>query len=536
MFRNGPATPVLTNDPAVQGFTNMIGGGHAPSAVLWIFTPRYISPQSKRPLTYNFNQQFVNAADEAVSRASQLDPMQLKLFVSRPQYLSSMYAASVPAYTVDMRQLSASWTFMLVANNDKTGPTGSLNSMSDNQILYYGHFIGEPINPLQHMGRQTFDPNAQMIVTHKTIINKQAVVGGSYERTLHHTMTDVDIIHPAIMGPLTSTGLSLIRPEDLYPATTDGPDMIVMGRPETSLIERQGEPIGITSRLSVPRHNIETVLQSVAEARGAITSDKASGGSNVISLGRDSFRSLVEMNLQDNTRLSMEIGMPTNVLITLSSVIARYNPRIESVRLDRDPRYIPADQTVVHPRNAFSSMLTTIVPAIMAEFLLIDFGFYYNSHTEELKLFDSCYPVCPMSQESIKFQIVGFIHRLKSDVFPILKSRGDFILNMQCSCGGISQVNLNFLDDSIITKDIFDVPTILGGLNSSLLGDNTTFDWNAKELGQLIGNLVDTDSDGPPLSHYDDRRFKDSLSRYDSTQPQHPSQQFPQNNNNRWGI
>ena len=111
-----------------------------------------------------------------------------------------------------------------------------------------------------------------------------------------------------------------------------------------------------------------------------------------------------------------------------------------------------------------------------------------------------------------------------------------FRSNMQCSCGGISQVNLNFLDDSIITKDIFDVPTILGGLNSSLLGDNTTFDWNAKELGQLIGNLVDTDSDGPPLSHYDDRRFKDSLSRYDSTQPQHPSQQFPQNNNNRWGI
>ena len=530
---------IIGNQPAVPGFNNLVGESSVPSAVLWIFSPRFLSPQAKRPLIYNFNQSFVNAADTAVSYASQHDPLKLKSLISTPECLTSMYASATPEYMIDMRQLSSSWTFMLVTTNDKAGPGGSsLRTMSDNQILYYGYFVDEPINPLQHMGRLTYNPNAMIMITHKTIINKNTIYGG-YERTKLHTMADVDIIHPHVMGPLTSQGVSLLRPEDLYQATTDGSDMIVM-HPETSLLERQEDPVGITSQLSVPRNNIEKILLSVTEARGTINADIAGGGSNVLTLGRDSYRGLVEQNLQDNSRLSVDVGLPINRVITLSVLISRYNPRIESIKLDYNPRYTPADQTTTSPRNAFSSMLTSIMPAIMSEFLLIDFGFHYNSHTGELKLYDTVAPVCPMSQDALRFQINGFITRLKTDVFPILKmGHGDFALNMQCSCGGMSYINLNFLADSM-TKDVFDVPTILGGINSPLIGTSQAFSHNAKELGLLIGSLVETDRDlTPNLGYYDNNRFANLLIEYDKNANKVNNSQSPQqfpSSNNRWGI
>ena len=153
-----------------------------------------------------------------------------------------------------------------------------------------------------------------------------------------------------------------------------------------------------------------------------------------------------------------------------------------------------------------------------------------------------------LPQEEVRGKIVGLMTRLKTEVFPILRAnKGEFVLNMHCTSAGITHLNLNFLDDQTHTGDVFDVPTILGGFNSPLIGASQAFDMNANELKCLIGALTDKDSDKPCLGEYDNKRLTRSLNAYDSTIPSSDPFGIPSTLNNisqqpgpvgtsRWGI
>ena len=525
-----------------QGLANPLGT--VTTAALWIFSPRCFSTQAKRPLLYQFSPHFIDAADEAVSRMSeQHNAAQIHTLTSRPEYLTSMFAAARPDYLVDMRGMSSNYTFMLVTVNDKVGPGGSMQALSDTQHLYYGYFMSEPFNPNHHLGRTTYDPNSVMVVTHKTTINKASSFGGLGPQPRLDTMSDIDVVHPKLFCPLFQSSTSLLRPEDLYGSTTDGPDAVVM-HPETALLERQENPISVASKLSIPRDNLRQVLNAVAMQKGAMNAEIESGGLGMMPLGRDSYRTGIEMNLQDTAGRLPGTGMSVNGLITLGSVVHRYNPVITPVNVDPAPRYNPADQTTTSPRNAFSSLLTTILPAVMSEFMLLEIGFYYESHTDALQFYDTASTLSPMPMDSMWKKINGFMHRLKNDVFPILRmTHGEFVLSLQCSCGGISHINLNFLDDMIHNKDVFEVPTILGGLTSPMVGTMNAFDQNATEISKLIGGLVEQDSDKKQtrLNQFDQRRFNQSLIGFDQTMsgpqntPLGPSQ-LPPDPTNRWNL
>jgi hypothetical protein len=491
------------------------------SAVLWIISPRQYSQQVKRPLRYNFNGGMIDVADSAVAKmAEQNNPMGIRSLISSPVWLSSMFP-DAQGHTIDMRPLAPKWTFMLMVNNDKSGPGGQIRMMSDNQHLYYGFFVEEPCNINMHMGRQSFNHNAMMIITHKTLINKTSMLSGWGQKSQYDVMSDVDIIHPMLMGSLTTMPTTLLRPEDLYLNITDDPEPVVM-QSTSALLEQQQDPLMVTANLSVPRSNLEKILGAVAGARGSINADIHSGTSNSLALGRDSFRQIVETNLLDNCRTN-EMGLSAGSSITLGGVIQRYNPKIETARQDYNPRYDPIDQSTTSARNIFASMLTTTVPALMMEFKLIEISFHYDSYTGAFQLFEETPPatIVVMSDAERQGCVNGFIYRLTAEILPILKmNHGDFHLNMNCSSGGVTHINLNFFDDAISSNEVFEVPTIFGGLNSSLLGGAPTFDNNAREIHGLISGLVETHTDRqPPLGFYNEDRFSHALNLYDQGLP-----------------
>jgi hypothetical protein len=334
-------------------------------------------------------------------------------------------------------------------------------------------------------------------------------------------MSDTDILYPSIMGGLIQSPVSLLLPEKLYQSTSDGADTYVM-LSESNLIEQQGDPLQISSSLSVPRHNMNKILSSVAEARGSMNAAMAAGEHGLLDLRDGAMRSMIETSLQDNCNLQVT-GLEPNRSFTLGSIMHRYNPRIEVAQQDLTPRYDPIDQSVVNARNIFSSMLTTVVPAMMVDFKLIEIAFYYDSHHNFLRLFEEPSPatIVPMSDEARKYQVNGFIHRLTTEVLPILKmNHGDFRLKMNCSSGGVTHINLNFLDDTTSTNEVFEVPTIFGGLNTSLVGAAAVFEHNAREIQGLISSLTENHEDlQPPLGIYNDERLSQNLLAYDQTVP-----------------
>ena len=506
--------------PPLIGVQNTLVGSTA-SAILWIIAPRLYSAQAKRPMIYNFGAEFVGRAEDAVSRMAENNGrLKVDILTSSPALMcQTMTPSSEPSHVLDMRHLSTMWTFMLVVNNDKVGPGGIVRAMSDCQHLYYGMFLEEPFNPNNHMGRQTFNPNAVLLITHKTLINKNTTIGAYGNDQRVDIMADFDVVHPTMINTISmnDTGMALLRPEDLYQSTTDDRDMTVMYN-SSSLLEHQGDPLPINSTFSVPRHNVYKVLSGVADARGMMEAETAAG--RVLHFNQDSYRTLVDENIRDTVRQHDITGLRTNTPITLGSLISRYNPKCEIVQQDAMPHYNPIDQSVISGRNIFATMLTSVVPAMMSEFALADISFRYDSYNNVFELNEGSSPasLTPMSQADLMQRVRGFIFRMTHEILPIPKlNHGDYVLFMSCTCCGVTHINLNFLDSTIKTADVFEVPTVLGGFNSSMIGNSTVFHNNARELTTLINSLVNNDTDRAPLGQFDHASLERSLKSYDQT-------------------
>ena len=520
--------------------------GSTASAVMWIISPRRYSMQMKRPLSYNFSGQFIDQADSAIHKMSESqNPSGINAMVSSPQWLKSIFPNSA-GHTINLDPLANSWTFLLIVNNDKSlaGGSGLVRSMSDNQHLYYGFFIDEPVNTMMHFGKTSFNPNAVMMITHKTLINKTPTAS-SYGQTHNISiMADTDVVHPHIMRHLTSTPTLMSRPEELFPAVNGQGDDVIVMQSESMLLANQANPILVGSQLSIPHEHVSKILKGVANARGSLyaaaSADQswAMHESSALSIGRDNFNTLVEQNITDQSRLT-EMGLSIGKSVLFNDIISRYNPKIEVARQDLLPRYSPIDQQTTSARTIFSSMLTTVVPALMVEFKLVEIAFYYDSYHQTLRLFEEVppAPIVPMHAEIVKTLVMGFNHRLVNEVLPILKlNHGDFVLQMNCSASSVTHITLNFLDDAIRTNEVFEVPTIFGGLNSSLISTAPVFDHNARELNHLISSLTDTPTDQQPaLNFFDKQRYDQTLLAFDKNVSQpHNAPYTP--TPNKWNI
>lgn len=498
----------------------------ATSALLWIMSPRIFSPQVRRPLMYQFNPQFIHQAEVAVSqKAEQRTSHGIRSLLSAPEMMHhTMFPDAQGAYSIDLHKMQRSWTFLLVVNNDP-GDGGPRRLRVDSQQLYYGFFVDEPFNPVFHGVEPSYNLNAVMMITHKTIINKNNIVGGGYgTQARYDLMADLDVIHPRAMTQLSSTATTLMRPRDLYVITNDeqsNANSIVM-HSEDMLLTRQEEPLVVGSKFSVPRHHMDHVLHAVAEARSTMQSASAAGeiGRSSLNFGRDDMRSLIEDNLADKSVLN-EIGIRANTALTLGAVQARYNPIINRAMQDALPTYDPIGQSTISPRNVFSSLLTTVMPALMAEYKLLEIAFRYDSPTQAFEVLETLPPasLISLSQTEVQGQVRGFFFRLSSEIFPILTmNHGEFFLNMQCANAGVTHVNLNFYDDAIRSPEVFEVPTIYGGMNSAMLGSPSTVNNNAGELHSLIRHMTVMDTDRAPLNFYDER----GLQQLPAVQPTFP--------------
>jgi len=505
------------------------------SAVLWIISPRRYSNQMKRPLTYNFNGNLLNEAEQAVSKMAELnDQRGIRTMASSPMWLKSIFP-NADGHFLNMEPLAPKWTFMLVINNDKSNPGGGLRTTVDNQHIYYGYFVDEPFNLILHFGKRTYNPDSVLMITHKTQINKSNTFhpGGAVPQIT--VMSDVDVIHPSMMGVLSPEKMTLLRPQELYASTDDVTPVIMQA--ESAMLDRQGDPLMVAAGMSIPHNNFEKILGAVGGARGSMYYDAASGSSGMLmNFGRDTFRDLVEENLKDNSHLN-HMGLAVNSLITLGNIIRQYNPRIETAEQDYNPRYSPIDQSTKSARNVFASLLTTIVPALLVEYKLLDIAFYYDSHQRILQLFGETPPstIVPMPSAAMQYQVNGFNQRLISEIFPILTdSHGHFQLKMQCSSVGVTHINLIFLDDIIRSDEVFEVPTIFGGLNSALVGSSDVFRHNAGELNHLITGLIETHTDRQTfMNPVNEDQFSRAMLNYEN---QHSAAALTIPPSNHWGI
>ncbi|CAK9253463.1 unnamed protein product [Sphagnum jensenii] len=495
-----------------------------------------------------------DAAEDAISkRALKSDGTGILSLTTNPMYLGGMIPQANVDHTLNMRVMDDCWTFLLIVTNDTEGPGALQRRMSDHQDIYTGYFIGEPTNPHYH-GQMTLNDNAQMIVTHRTAVGKTTVVGsyGAVRNTI--AMNDFDVVYPKAYLAQSDTPTSLLRPSDLsecilsdYDGWTGldsyghetSKDSLFLPDPRSQLDQLDG-PVNIPSRIGVPRTNIAGVMDSIASAKRIIQVEATSGRA-IMNFGRDALYDLTKDNLKQNDTCRPEAGLKTDMVLSLGGIIQKYHldsSRINILRQGRTPEYDPINQNTQSTRNVFSAMLAGIIPAIMVELLISEVTFVYDSHVKLFNFGSHYAMLTPIPENEARQRLEGFRMRLEAETFPILATRGDFSLNMACSCGGTTAVVLNFYDESR-TPEVYEVPTIFGGMNNMLVGSGNSFKRNAAELGQFIKIVAGGDTDKPaPLSEYDDRRLTTALAQigHNSSDWSQPSTQAPSPANIQWNI
>lgn len=508
---------MFPNFAAQQSYnTNQIGG--TPSAVLHLFSPRLFSDQGKRPIAYQFNAHFTDQAIDAVyHRATTNSGSRIDTLVANPNFMGAMIPQAMPDHLIRMEQLSFFWTFMLIINNDKMGLGGLVRSVADNMQLVYGYFLEEPINPVHHLGHLTINPNAQMIITHKTMVNRHSSVGayGTHQRL--DTMYDIDVVPTQPLAALANMPLAAMRPEDLYNKISlgGGGEFTIM-HDESQLMHVMNQPLEMYSKLAVPKQNIKKILDASADALASINASVFEG-SALQSLQADAYDDLIRQNLSDGAR-GIETGLSVHRLYTLGTIMEKYNPKINPVNLPYHQPYDIQNQAEGSAKNVFASMLATVLPAMMADFVLARICFRYNSHANALEI-QGVDPITAMSEEELRKRVNAFIFRMQSELFPIMvQAHGDFDLQINCDCCNVTHINLNFLSDSFKSPEIFEVPTLLGGFNNPLIGSANIIQHNTTELGSFL-NTVNEDSRDVPLSQYDRQSYNRSLDNYDQKLP-----------------
>jgi hypothetical protein len=472
---------------------------------MYLFAPRQLRDQYKRPIIYNFNNQFIEDTYGVVADMSAGGlynepsvPDLNRLY--NMESAKSIIMPSAHGIPIKTSLLSSCWTFILTIDNDDRSFMNYTQNATNNRVVYYGFCIDEPINPLNMGGTvPTVNEGAFLIVTHKTIINMINKVGMYGPQTSQDTVCDVDVIPNQTFGTLTAEPFTLMTPESLRKATSveeDGSINSVLGY--DALLQNGTKHSIYNSSLNSPKHHGRKILNALVhgvdsikldEYTGTLSSGILEGGYNG-AMGNEIVTSQIDAHLADTTN-ELYAGLPVNEPINLGILMRSYDPDIQPIYIDQATMFDEVPQHYVSANNIYSSLLSTAMPSILSNVGLLTLAFNYHSPNRALEVLNVENFIQSTPQET-SLRVRAAISLLERDLFSIIIANGGhFDLMCSVSCGGYSYITLNLLD-STPHHGIYENCNTLGGVGSQLIGDFNTANHNISSLGNMISAITTT--------------------------------------------
>ena len=501
---NNNGLPVATNQ-ASQMVSNSFEATK-PTARLFLFSPRTIPDTCKRSQKYNFNLEFVNDLMTNVDKVNSND-CDLRATSYMNGVNSAVNAVTVDAQgeTMNNRVFNTMWTFLLQIDNEqlKDSPYGDHNLA--NRFIYSGFCCTEPVSMLDGI-RVTINPNCVLKITHSTSMSKQQrfTAAGDVSRMLVNS--DIDYIPGDVTMQLNGNVNYYLSPRSIIDSIgTSGNDPLLNGQ---SALSRFGsKPIPMDSSFNSPKHHLHSIVNSVLMTYdNMITSDISNGSIhpmsgdklwNVPEMTTSSFISNIP-NLPSIPLLSLD---GRNVY-TLGDLQNKY-PYLEvyPITAEKVSENDLANQSTVSRANMASSIIVGTVPMIMNDAGLCEIAFFYESFTPNSIIVTpnmegnfKILNVAPWAMEDTritKMRLRSVLSILKEQVFPIVKNiGGDFDLSVSCTAAGECDCFLTYLDDANGTQGIYESPLLLGGLNTSMVGNESVMLHNCSHMEALKGILA----------------------------------------------
>mgnify|MGYP006423091705 CR=1 FL=1 len=475
--------------------------------ILYIFTPRKWGMQARRPLLYNFSAgNFKDDAQRAVLEASTSFGSARgnieRLLANSASQFSAM-PASDGQNTFNLDYLSDNYTFVLVTHQRRNQmQNASFTFPGSHMTIHYGYFIDEPVNMALNTTNPTPNPNAKLVITHRTSVTESKSYGQQGPERLLKT-NDHDVIDPGTMNALSTDNLYFMAPEVLHssvgPISQDNTffDTIDL---ESKIDPNSMRNIESASWMQLPHENVKHILSAAAQTQDAVVSSRELGMMpHDDLLLRGNYQDLMASNLSGGTTPTSAIsGMDTNDVHTLQQIINMYNPIIQPNIIPKTQYFETLDQTVKSPGTIYNSFLTTCVPVYLAKGSLSSLSFSYDSVNGD-RMIHNAEPMVPMSNDELRKKVKATLTMIEENVLKIIKNQRDnFQMVGNFACGGVSHSQIHFYCDNNQEHAYFEMPGIFGGINSMLVGNKDVAQHNGFELAALVGQFDDSES---PMVH-----------------------------------
>jgi len=501
LFDNGFYNP---NDHLLQ-----VAGQSNARAVLFLFSPmqRSFADQAHRPVTYLMNDDAWHLAREVAHRAN-IGGQPRALVdgaVYRPDMLGAVMPAESPTAIIGLSHLSGNWKFMLVINGG-TAPQNQAsiwNRNNQGREIYFGYCIDEPINPMTlGMSEPTVNNDAKLVITHKSFIQVLPTIGATAQVPRVQTMFDVDIVPPDSLRNIVSGPMQLNDPLNLCRnaeiTTAEGLSFAIPQPIAANDLAMQPRPIPIDSMMHNPQDNLASLMHAAILGNAKLTSDKA--------LNRDSpfdgnhtrgdvLSESMENYFQSGTA-AVRSGLNPETLYTLGMIRQQYAPDVVPIGFDRTTMFSPYDQSTRSANAVFASLLCSAIPPLLMQAQILHFAFQYqtrnyqNNHPDNWAI-HSVQTAIPMDGATQQYKVQAVMHLLMQGLFRMMKeTRGDFEVAGTFGVANVSHCYINFYCDNNQMVDPYEVPTIFGGMTSTLIADHNTTMHNTQQYSKLLTAMV----------------------------------------------
>ena len=484
------------------GFANQRRG----KASLFLMSRRIIPDQFRRPLMYQFGGEFRMALQENMEKAQRPGYNSLSSLMVEDRAAKAAIMPTTQGQHVNLNFFSEQWTYVLVCDNDNgLSPLGTISAIPS-RMLYSGWVVDEPVAKANMSAQYVPNPAAVFQTTHHTTLTVQQSLtqDGAFNRT--ETTGDYDYLAPMVQQ-LQADGKQLfdLMPDRVVNGIIEDPVNPFSFQTAHAPIVAQQKSLEIPTELNAPAFHLQKVVGGMAD----MVRHLQSPSQNDLAIGNDVAMSVLATTLHpghNQVLNDLDPGAP----FTFGELIQKYGDALEIVVCQQpsDLQYDLVSASAPSKRNVLSSIVSSSIPPLLAQFGLAEVAFRFNSTIPavgglgstngERGVFKLLNLATLYAGSDIEMSTAwdNMQRYLRMTLFPIIKANGgEFDLYLHCSLAGVSLVNLQLLDE-IQERGLLETNNLLGGLNTPVIGGQLELQTNA---GQLFGAVKDTMASGTPL-------------------------------------
>ena len=488
-------------------------------AILYVFAPfaRQFGDVALRPLEYRIDENLTDKIRQTldIHRRESIDSSALLRNLESSVNLSEyMTTSTVPDMVLRASRLNEYFRFILIFtdNNRNAIHAGTYTGDNGNQIrwIYSGFFLEEPFNFKTFRDhRHSLNLNAHGIITHKTKLNLITRYGAHGGQTNIDTRSSENILNGEIASGLIiptrqnqSTSINIMDPMSCFNSQGMGSRSSFMSTPTiNSSLALQPGSAQFADTFERPNENVSKIISGLMTAQDhqlrqqhynrhqhAIADDIGFGEElfenklgNYFNIPRSSNQSLFDFDVNQN--------------LTLGHIDKIVNHELQVIPLikNRPEMYETADQFASNYRAQFSSLIAMVLPSMMNAIGINAIDFAYEivrtrgTVQKQFPVF-SRETTWPMQDQA---QVNGMVRALQCELDEgifrtIFETVGDFSVTVNANATGFTTVVLNLVGQgSPIDPTPFEVPSVLGGMVSPIIGSDVINNENYHKISEL---------------------------------------------------